>query len=489
MISLYSIYGEPNLNKSKEDLIGSIKSLTSPVPAFQEKLDVCIKITEEYLSHANYSTSADISIKHALRVTLLMLSENILNKSTEDAIFAVLMHDLFEVDKNFTYNEAKKIFGSSTADILLAYKRKKYFFNELTLSIFVFEKIDKLLSSNNLTNNAYKRLINKTQKAVFEILKQKNAEKLLLYFKDALFFANQNLNDNDKNKYLIIDNRLKQLKAFQSAENSFAKIQKVFKNDLFDIKLELPSIYQIYKHLNKKNISTFCPSDILYDVYLIAFDTYTTPSFAYIIQSIITNQNMINFSIEKLTELGFLLTDDLNNHYQFYIMDFSKYRHFQFGDDLQNEYFCNDYDKHNNKIPINVIIQSSYDSKTSPSKRTLMPRYSTIIDYLLTYGYNYCKNVTSVIMNDEVVKFEKELNKNSIIKLILNKEKTNEIPIEWLIHCQTMDARKKMYDIISSKIKSLEDGHKSINVNYKRAVAEIEALKKKIEQYENELSR
>ena len=51
-----------------------------------------------------------------------------------------------------------------------------------------------------------------------------------------------------------------------------------------------------------------------------------------------------------------------------------------------------------------------------------------------------------------------------------------------------MDARKKMYDIISCKIKSLEDGHKSINVNYKRTVAEIEALRKKIEQYENELS-
>lgn len=229
MISLYSIYGEQNINKSKEDLIGSIKSLTSPVPAFQEKLDVCIKITEEYLSHANYSTSADISIKHALRVTLLMLSENILNKSTKDAIFAVLMHDLFEVDKNFTYNEAKKIFGSFTADILLAYKRKKYFFNELTLSIFVFEKIDKLLSSNNLTNHAYERLINKTQNAVFEILKQKNAEKLLLYFKDALFFAHENLNDNDKNKYLIIDNRLRQLKAFQSAKILLQKSRRFLK--------------------------------------------------------------------------------------------------------------------------------------------------------------------------------------------------------------------------------------------------------------------
>lgn len=493
MISLYSIYGEQNINKSKEELIDSIKSRSQIAP---ELLDDCIEITEEYLNRATKPTSENISIEHTLRVTLLMLSENVLDLFAAEAIFAVIMHDLL-IYTNYSYDDAKNDFGDYTAYILSAYSSKQYTLSPLTLSIFVFDEIDNMLSANNLSPDERKRLNTKIKNKVEPILFKIRANKLLNCFKDALFFATESLKDIDNNNYLIIDKHLKQLNAFQSVGKSWAKIQEALIPDLFKVRVESPSIFQLYLQFGKNGINpdSFNQSDIIYNTVLIY--TGSLYNFGYnnvkIIQSIMNNKNTHEYVIEKLTRDGFLLTDNFNNRFKVNIVDRNKYTDFLFGENFRYKYYDNDSEIFYEKNRINVCPPSSLNSKNYSEVRIDMPIHSTIVDYLLKYELDSCKHIIDVKMNGESVGFETELKRNAKIETIVDEKITKEIPLEWMMHCQTIDARKKMYDIISDKIRLLEDVRKRTIENCDNAIteklSEIITLKKKIEHYENELSR
>lgn len=491
MFSLLSLY-QDYIHQSKKELINIIEYELSSFLGLGyastiSEIKRCIRITEEYTnSHQKepekqcfnnkgelVRKSGEPYINHPLRVMLILIHERLFD---EDVLKAAIMHDLYE-DTTYTYENAKKDFDKDVADLIncvtnvsedqkrkiddgispeeLDYAEIIRKCNEHKIAFYIkfADRLDNLMTLDAMPVDKQIKKIEDTKNYIFPLLAHFNANRFIKYMENAIFKIEESIKHaKSSNQYVAINNRLLQTRAFSSIVPTINVVEKSLKKYFSEIRLIRPSIYEIYNHLIEINKDTydFSQSDLQYDIYLISPSKNSTPRLSEILNEF-TISKLSEFSIEDVGIDEFYFMDNIRNHYHVRLITSNDFNLQQYGDtdaDLIIATPNNIYDK---------LVLGEMIVFTPTHEKIKIPIGSTVIDFAFCIHKEIGEHMAGALVNGKKVPLHTKLRPNDVVEIIKGEYPKPEVQFNWILWCETRDAKRAIYKIIKAQMDEMID--------------------------------
>ena len=447
----------------------------------------CFDVTKEYTN--NHQKKADLAdfengeylrkskepyINHTLRVALILLHEELYTNI--NVIYAAIMHDLFE-DTTYTYEQAANEFGLETADLILSVTnvardqddKERADFSQETLDyssiiercsahrlafyIKFADRLDNLRTLGAMPEHKQKKKIADTKKYLLPLMTAIGAQRFKSFVWDAIFKIEESF--QGKNKYDIVSKQLIGLKAYKSTELAVNTLKDSLcgdKRKYVDLRITYPSVYEVYNQVSSRGIDykRFTQSDITYDLHLIIRSALPKTSLVEFVSEFISNSDLSEITIERIGKEHLYFYDSFFNHYKMKIV-------------TQREYNLSQYGNINRDIPItdayNIDDDITDDNKitvyTPGRKAIYLKEGSTVIDFAFKLSEDHGIKMAGAIVNGAEADVFTVLRKGDVVEILLIEDNNSLVQVNWILHCETNNARFKICRHLQSKIDQL----------------------------------
>lgn len=498
MFSISSLYDD-YAHQTKGSLIGRIKdelsSLQGPrCASLIADLESCIRITEDYTNNHQKSKSApkndngetirrsgEAYINHLLRVTLILIHERLFD---DDVVKAAIMHDLFE-DTDYTYANAVENFGENVANLIncvtnvsddstkqydegVSAEERDYSgiinrCKEYPIAFYIkfADRLDNLMTLGAMPIANQKQKVEETENYIVPLVKVLKANRFLKYFQNVIFKIKESFRPEGKDdSYAIIRDRLKQLNAFASIKETKKKINAVFAKHFREIRVKAPTVFEIYSHLTENGIDIrkFSQSDFQYDFFFISSSGNDVPALSSVLSEFISGP-LHDFAVVKIDknesggevdEKRFTFVDNFKNRFQVHLLSTVNYTVQMYG-------------RKDVKLPA-VYPDTVYDTFAREQMVTftpegdpkMLPVGATAIDFAFKIHKDVLSQMVGAEVNGKKCDAYVRLKPNDVVRIITVENPRDRLPIEWIVNCETQDARRFIYGKIKRTIAQMD---------------------------------
>lgn len=481
--------------RTPEELTSQILStlsdlLGSGYSQVKKKIQYCIDLTREYtnkhqkdISPERYNAngeyvrkSGEPYINHVLRVALILIHERLFDTNV---LRAAIMHDLFE-DTDFTYENACELFNQEVADLILCvtnrsesdlkFKADEYVSadeidyagivnrcnaNKIAFYIKCADRLDNLMTMESMPPEKQVDKVTVTEKYLYPLLKQLQANRFLTYIENAVFNIKERLS-NKPSEYDAVQSRLNQLCVFTSVQDTFRHIFTAFcspnktldnKRPFKDARLQFPTIYELAKHFKDRNIKldSFNQSDLYFKIFLISNDE-VIPDYKSSLEIFLSSVELSEYAIEQITSEGFNFIDDIRNHYRVILTTSDTFNLQQYG---------------NTEVDLPITTPEKIDDDfyaeqievfTPDQDQVRLPKGSTVIDFAFRIHQEVGDRMIGAKVNGRTVSIKTPLKENDVIDIIVTDYPQSLTQLNWIMHCVTKNAKRCICKIIQSKL-------------------------------------